>query len=70
MPKYDDDENDFFSDDEESFGYEDEYEEEDFEDGFSSRDLQVDEIFDSLTEDLSDEQLEDLYNRLGDHLSK
>jgi|LakMenEpi03Aug12_release.lakeMendotaPanAssembly.Ray.scaffolds.fasta_scaffold6522392_1 hypothetical protein len=70
MSVYDDDD-DFLSEDEnESYDYEDSYDEEDFEDGFSESDIQVDEVFDSLIEDLTYEQLEDLYNRIGDHLSK
>jgi hypothetical protein len=70
MSSYDDDDDDFFSEEDDSFDYEDGYDDEDFEDGFSEQDIQVDEVFESLIEDLSDEQLEDLYNRIGDHLSK
>ena len=69
MSVYDDDD-DFLSEEDESYDYEDSYDEEDFEDGFSESDIQVDEVFDSLIEDLTYEQLEDLYNRIGDHLSK
>ena len=70
MSSYDDDDDDFFSEEDDSFDYEDSYDDEDFEDGFSEQDIQVDEVFESLIEDLNDEQLEDLYNRIGDHLSK
>lgn len=71
MSSYDDDDDDFFSDDEESYDeFENGYDDEDFEDGFSESDIQVDEVFESLIEDLTEEQLEDLYNRIGDHLSK
>lgn len=70
MSSYDGDD-DFFSDDEESYDeFEDGYDDEDFEDGFSESDLQVDEVFESLIDDLSEEQLEELYNRISDHLSK
>jgi hypothetical protein len=71
MPSYDDDDDDFFSDDEESYSeFDDGYDDEDFEDGFSESDIQVDEVFESLIDDLTEEQLEDLYNRIGEHLSK
>ena len=71
MSSYDDDD-DFFSDEEgdDSFDYGEGYDEEDFEEGFSESDLQVDEVFESLIDDLTEEQLEELYNRIGDHLSK
>jgi hypothetical protein len=70
MSSYDGDD-DFFSGDEESYDeFEDGYDDEDFEDGFSESDLQVDEVFESLIDDLSEEQLEELYNRISDHLSK
>ncbi len=69
MSAYDDDD-DFFSDEDDSYEYEDSYDEEDFEDGFSETDIQVDEVFESLIEDFTEEQLEELYNRIGDHLSK
>lgn len=70
MSGYDDDDDFFSEEDDDSYEYENSYDEEDFEDGFSESDIQVDEVFDSLIEDLSYEQLEDLYNRIGDHLSK
>ena len=71
MPGYDDDDDDdFFSEEDDSYKFENSYDEEDFEDGFSETDIQVDEVFESLIEDLTEEQLEDLYNRIGDHLSK
>lgn len=65
MSRYDDEEEEFdFGNEEDSDSvYEDE---EDLKD----LDYQVDEVFESLIEDLNDEQLEDLYNRIGDHLSK
>jgi len=68
MPQYDNDDNDFFSDDEES--YDDGYDDEDLEDGFSESDYEVDEVFESLIEDLTDEQLEELNRRLTDHISR
>lgn len=68
MAQYDDDD-DFFSDDEESYN-DDSYDDEDLEDGFSESDYEVDEVFESLIEDLTDEQLEELNRRLIDHLSR
>jgi hypothetical protein len=67
MPQYDDDDDDFFNDDEE---YHDGYDDEDLEDGFSESDYQVDEVFESLIEDLTDDQLEELSKRLADHVSR
>jgi hypothetical protein len=69
MAQYDnDDDNDFFSDDEEVS--DDGYDDEDLEDGFSESDYEVDEVFESLIGDLTDEQLEELNQRLTDHLSR
>ena len=46
------------------------YDDEDLEDGFSESDYEVDEVFESLIEDLTDEQLEELNRRLTDHISR
>jgi hypothetical protein len=65
MSRYDDEEEEFdFGNEEDSDSV---YEEEE---DLKDLDYQVDEVFESLIEDLNDEQLEDLYNRIGDHLSK
>lgn len=65
MSRYDDEEEEFdFGNEEDSDSL---YEEEE---DLKDLDYQVDEVFESLIEDLNDEQLEDLYNRIGDHLSK
>jgi hypothetical protein len=64
MSRYDDEEEEF------DFGNEEESESVYDEDDLKDLDYQVDEVFESLIEDFSDEQLEDLYNRIGDHLSK
>lgn len=66
MAQYDDD--DDLTDNDES--YEDGYDDEDLEDGFSESDYEVDEVFESLIEDFTDEQLEELSRRLSDHISR
>lgn len=70
MSRYDDEEEeeefDFGNEEDSDSGYEEDEEDEDLKD----LDYQVDEVFESLIEDLTDAQLEDLYNRIGDHLSK
>ena len=65
MSRYDDEEEEEFD-----FGNEEDPDSEYEEDDLKNLDYQVDEVFESLIEDFSDEQLEDLYNRIGDHLSK
>jgi hypothetical protein len=64
MSRYDDEEEEF------DFGNEEDPDSEYEEDDLKNLDYQVDEVFESLIEDLTDAQLEDLYNRIGDHLSK
>jgi hypothetical protein len=66
MSRYDDEE----EEEEFDFGNEEDPDSEYEEDDLKNLDYQVDEVFESLIEDFSDEQLEDLYNRIGDHLSK
>ena len=67
MAQYNDDDDDFADNDE---NYEDGYDDEDLEDGFSESDYEVDEVFESLIEDLTDDQLEELSRRLVDHTSR
>jgi hypothetical protein len=66
MAQYEDDD-DFIDNDE---NYEDGYDDEDLDDGFSESDYEVDEVFESLIEDFTDEQLEELSRRLSDHISR
>lgn len=68
MPRFDD-----FLDDEEDEDMEDPYEDEEDEifggEGFDD-DSKVSEFFDSIVEDLSDEELEKLHGMLSDYLGK
>lgn len=74
MSRHDDDDFDGFYDDEDDdstgFGFEDQYDQEDLDDGFSTSDYQVEEIFDSLIDDLTQEQLEELYRKISDYLAE
>lgn len=74
MSRHDDDDFDGFYDDEDDnsneFEFEDEYDQEDLDDGFSTSDYQVEEIFDSLIDDLTQEQLEELYRKISDYLAE
>ena len=75
MAKYDEDDDDGFDsfydeeDEDNGFGFEDEFDQEDVEDGFSVSDYQAEEIYESLIDDLTQEQLEELYRKIGDYLS-
>ncbi len=73
MSRHDDDDFDGFydeDDDSSEFEFEDEYDQEDLEDGFSTSDYQVEEIFDSLIDDLTQEQLEELHRKISDYLAE
>lgn len=65
MAKYTDDE----LDDGEDIDYADLYDDDDdIDDTFSGSELEVEEILESLIEDLTETQLEDLHRKLGEHI--
>jgi len=66
MARYTDDDD---LDDGEDIDYADLYDDdEEIDDTFSGSELEVEEILESLIEDLTETQLEDLHRKLGEHI--